>query len=265
MILFVFEGVQREPDIFKTLEQLFFTHPSGNSDEILIYPYGTSFHTLYNNLNKENISLLEHLREKAKNNKNNKLRKYYDVFLGYLESDFSEVFLFFDYDFHVKSMPLDKWNEELDKMLSMFDNETENGKLYISYPMVESIRFTKQLPDSQYYTYCVAKKDCIKIPGNPHSGFKHLASQFSYYNSLSFIQLNDNNLTDVTKNWQHLIQQNVSKANYICSGNNTMPIHKEDIAQKVIFDKQLTKFVNQTNVRVSILNAFPLFLYEYFK
>lgn len=265
MILFVFEGVNREPDIFKTLEQLFFIHPSGMNEKILTYPYGTSFHTLYNVLNKENISLLEHLRDKAKNNRNNKLRKYYDVFLEYMEMDFSEIFLFFDYDFHIKNMPLDRWNEELDRMLLMFDNETENGKMYISYPMVESIRYTKKLPDPQYYTYWVKQEDCMKVSGNPKTGFKFSAAEFSYYNGLSFIQLNDDNRTEVEENWQYLKEQNVSKANYICTGKNEMPTHKEDVAQKVIFKNQLENFVRQPNCGVSILNAFPLFLYDYFK
>lgn len=264
MILFVFEGANREPDIFKTLEQLFFIHPSGKVDEILVYPYGTSFHSLYNALKADDISLLEHLREKAKNNKNIDLKKYYDVFLTHLEKDFSEIFLFFDYDFHIKNLPLDKWNEELDKMLSMFDNETENGKMYISYPMVESIRYTKKLPDPQYYSYWVKQEDCMKIPGNPKSGFKFSAAGFSYYGGLSFIQLSDGNRTEVEKNWQYLKEQNVSKANYICTGRNEMPAQKEDVAQKLIFEKQLEKFVHQPNCGVSILNAFPLFLYEYF-
>lgn len=38
-----------------------------------------------------------------------------------------------------------------------------------------------------------------------------------------------------------------------------------DVAQKQIFESQLQKHVNTDNVEVAILNAFPLFLYEYFK
>ena len=40
---------------------------------------------------------------------------------------------------------------------------------------------------------------------------------------------------------------------------------KDDVAQKQIFGSQLQKHVNTDNVEVAILNAFPLFLYEYFK
>lgn len=265
MLLFVFEGADREPNIFKTIEQLYFIHPSGKRDEIVTYTYGTSFRTLYKKLCEENDSLLEHLRDNARKNKNTKLRENYEVFLKYSEKDFSEIFLFFDYDFHNKRMNLDHWNADLKGMLSMFDNETENGKLYVSYPMMESIRYTKKLPDKLYYTYCINREDCIKQKGNPESGFKYLAAEFSEYQGLSFIQLNDNGCMEVEWNWELLIQQNVSKANYICTGKNVMPEKKEDVGQKLIFENQVEKYVHQADCSVSILNAFPLFLYEYFK
>lgn len=264
MLLFVFEGAEREPAIFNTLEQLFFIHPSGKRDEIVTYTYGTSFHSLYKTLHDEEIGLLEHLREKAASNKNEKLRENYDIFLKYREKDFSEIFLFFDYDFHVR-MNLEQWNSNLHEMLTLFDNETENGKLYISYPMMESIRYTKILPDANYHTYCVKREDCPKISGNPKSGFKFLASDFSDYKGLAFIQLDGNNYNDIKQNWQHLKNQNVSKANFICTGRNEMPQKKEDVAQGIIFANQLAKYVNTDECCVSILNAFPLFLYEYFK
>jgi len=51
---------------------------------------------------------------------------------------------------------------------------------------------------------------------------------------------------------------------YIVNNQNTYPLHKEDINQKNIFDSQLSKFVN-ANETVSILNSFPIFIYEYLK
>ena len=47
-------------------------------------------------------------------------------------------------------------NEKIKEMLELFDNETEKGKLYINYPMVESIRyFKKELPDEDYIDHQV--------------------------------------------------------------------------------------------------------------
>ena len=62
-------------------------------------------------------------------------------------------------------------------MLETFDNETEYGKLYIDYPMVESIRYTKFLPDANYWTYTISRTDCNR--------FKGLSAEFSAANSTS--------------------------------------------------------------------------------
>ena len=53
-----------------------------------------------------------------------------------LDTLFSQVFLFFDYDFQNR-IGTQKVNNILDEMLDFFDDETENGKLYINYPMIE--------------------------------------------------------------------------------------------------------------------------------
>ena len=55
---------------------------------------------------------------------------------------------------------------------------------------------------------------------------------------------------------------NVSKANYICTGENVMPAVKNAIAQDKIFEAQLQNYINKPVPSVAILNAFP-FLYLY--
>lgn len=206
------------------------------------------------------MDLLEHLRDKACYNKNAKLKANYDKFLQYREKDFSEIFLFFDYDFHFKNMKLENWNEHLKTMLDFFNEETDNGKLYINYPMVESIRYTKQLPDANYHSYTVKRSDCCK--------FKNMASSFSEYTGLAFIQLTDAMDNDgkkaIKQNWEYLIQQNVAKANCLCFGKNDYPTKKVELSQMKIFLSQLKDYVYKEECCVSILNAFPLFLYDYF-
>ena len=58
--------------------------------------------------------------------------------------------------------------------------------------------------------------------------------------------------------------QNVSKANYICNGNNTIPAKKEDIAQNKLFATMKQKYVD-INQTAAILNSFPIFRFEYLK
>ena len=59
---------------------------------------------------------------------------------GLSRDDFSEVYLFFDYDMHQTNLGKEDDADAVKQMLESFDNETVNGKLYISYPMVEALR-----------------------------------------------------------------------------------------------------------------------------
>ena len=258
MILFVFEGKEREVDIFKALKELYFS-----DDEVIVeFTYNTGFHTLYRNLKKNDMSLFRVLQEASKKRKDDKLG-------AYDEDDFSEVFLVFDYDFHNKSIPLDQWNKNLGEMLDYFNDETRNGKMYVNYPMVESIRYTKLLPDQDYYKYTIRRDECVKVKGDPKSGFKCKAADFSAYKGLDFIQITDTKTAeerdDVRRNWNYLKRQNVAKAHYLCAGRNTYPRKKVIFPQAAIFEKQCKKYVNTKACCVSILNAFPIFLYDYFK
>lgn len=76
--------------------------------------------------------IIEVLRES-----NKKIREQLE---GLSRDDFSEVFLFFDYDVHQTNLGKADDGDVINQMLESFDNETENGKLYISYPMVEALR-----------------------------------------------------------------------------------------------------------------------------
>ena len=46
-------------------------------------------------------------------------------------ADISEIYLFFDYDFHNRNLSLEEINRQVKEMLETFNNETEYGKLYI--------------------------------------------------------------------------------------------------------------------------------------
>ena len=58
---------------------------------------------------------------------------------GVKSSDFSEIYLFFDYDFQNTNLTLEEMNRRLQEMLEMFDDETDNGKLYINYPWLNQL------------------------------------------------------------------------------------------------------------------------------
>ena len=255
MILFVFEGKKREPDIFKTLEFLFFP-----KEQNIVYSFGNNLYELYRQLQELDGAgdIVSLLREINKGNPDNPFDE--DV----KSSDFSEIFLFFDYDFQNKFLTLEQMNQQVTEMLDVFDDETENGKLYINYPMLEAIRYTKALPDEQYVTYTVSRTDCCV------KGFKNLVQRFSAYGSLDFIVLDLRRKPSTIKkveiehNWELLKIQSVSKANLLCNEVTGFPSDKDSISQGKVFQAQLSKHILPKD-EVAILCAFPIFIFDYFK
>ena len=251
MILFVFEGAD-EKSLFNTLLSLYFP----KDVEKAICLYNNNIYNLYKEIKSFGGAgdLVSILTDRYRNKEDN-------PFENRRRSDFSEIYLFFDYDFQNKNIPLEEINFQLNEMLDFFSDETDNGKLYINYPMIESIRYTKELPDKDYFRYTVSRTDCCH--------FKNIASCFSAYKSLDFIILpankdsKDGQKLKLMKNWECLKNMNVCKAHYICKGSNGFPKDIEDISQSSIFSNQLSKYVIPTD-SISILNSFPIFLWEYF-
>lgn len=261
MILFVFEGRKTEPSLFKTLEYLYFKNPN----EQKICCFGYNIYELYRLMNESDFTedIVTVIKRKLESRNEKPIPEDLSI------TDFSEVYLFFDYDFQNKNLELEKLNFQLQEMLDFFSDETDNGKLYVNYPMVESIKCTQKLPDEHCFEYKVTKDDCLD--------FKNYVSKtFSFYKSSDFMQFSidkkSNGLRSITKdrekivreNWIYLKEQNVKKANYICNDDYSYPENKILISQKNILNSQLEKYVLPHN-EVAILNAFPLFLYEYFK
>lgn len=283
MILFVFEGETTEPLLYTTMKYLFM--PKEKND--IICSYKSNIYSLYNKMisngnfddTENDVSIIPLLQEHLRNN-------------GELDhpllsitrwSDISEIFLFFDYDCQNKnpdgSYSLDDNNTHIQEMLSFFNNETSAGKLYINYPMVESIRYTKQLQDSNYGTYTIAIDKC------PDKYFKKEVDNFSYYKSFDFLtigflsslrkalKLSNSDIKktklrsfwkqrrDRKHNWELLIKQNVEKLFDITNNDKTQIYKRIEIKQDELFQKQKDDYV--TKQLVSVICSIPLFLYDY--
>jgi len=262
MILFVFEG-DRECPIFSSIQHLFFP----KEIEPFICVYKSNIYSLYSHIKsydliggQEEVNTVTVLNEILIKQGNNELS---DI----SPSQISEIFLFFDYDFHHNRGTLEENNCHLKDLLDYFNEETDAGKLYINYPMVESLRYTKTLPDKDYVNYTIKRTECRE--------FKRIASEFSSYSSFDHLVSSKNsneseykkNIHEISarQNWLHLIKMNVCKANHLCHGSNSLPDDKSAINQSLIFDAQLLKHVLTSECRVSILNAFPIFIYEYLR
>ena len=128
---FIVEGEVREPQIIDNISKVFFAH--GNF-KIITLPAEENIYMLWKKLKADDFDtdIIEVLRES-----NDVIREQLE---GLSRDDFSEVYLFFDYDMHQTNLGKEDDADAVDQMLESFDNETENGKLYISYPMVEALR-----------------------------------------------------------------------------------------------------------------------------
>lgn len=265
MILFVFEGDRREIEVFKTLETLYFP----TKLDSIICSFGNDIYELYRTLTDGQDSLLyckdlvSVLRERDSQKEDNPFSRITD------SSQISEVYLFFDYDIHnqneFQSFSMGAMNRQIAQMLDFFSDETDQGKLYINYPMVESIRYTKKLPDGNFWKYDV---DLEKV-----GSFKEDVDTFSYYKNNDFMsfrlrhgeitQSSLSKMDSIRENWMALNCQNIMKANYICCEQNKMPESKTLIAQEKVFASHLCRYFPKG--KVPVLSSFPLFLYEYFE
>ena len=283
MILFVFEGEATEPLLYSSIKHLFM--PKEKND--IICSYKSNIYSLYNRMlangyfdDAENdvsiVPLLQtHLRKQRElNHPLLKIKRWAEI---------SEVFLFFDYDCQNKNSngtySLGDNNRQIQEMLSFFNNETSAGKLYINYPMIESIRYTKKLPDSAFGTYTAPLTEC------PDAVFKNKVDAFSFYKSFDFLTLNFlDSLRDVMNlaeaksrklklrsfwkqrkkrkdNWKMLIKQNVEKLFEITNADKTEIHSKQEITQEKLFEVQRKDFVSKQII--SIICSLPLFLYDY--
>lgn len=240
-IAVIYEGEDTEPRLFENIENKFFRD---GQFTLIHFPAAENIHMLAQRIkDDEYLDIIEVIREH-----NATAAKKLD---GYTKDDFEGVYLFFDLD------PQDRGNyneENLDMMLSVFDNETGNGKLYISYPMVEAIR------DLKFNDNC--NRRCTHdIWGGQH--YKAVVSDVTEFTDFKSYDYNK---------WKPILQHAVKKANCIVFENDlencgtlyTIPdrnVFIDRLSQKEIYWAQQRKFIS--NGKVAILSSVPLFLLEY--
>lgn len=129
--LFIVEGEDRDYRFINKMADQFF---KGKYDtRVFVLPANMNIYMLFNLMKEDsfNTDVLEVLRENIANT---------DELENINRQQISEIYLFFDYDCHQENLPNGVGGERaLNDMIDAFDNETENGKLYISYPMVEAL------------------------------------------------------------------------------------------------------------------------------
>ncbi len=234
---FIVEGEAREPQIIDNISKVFFSH--GNF-KIITLPAGENIYMLWKKLKTDDFDtdIIEVLRES-----NDDISKQLD---GLSREDFSEVYLFFDYDVHQTNLGREYDVDVVKQMLESFDNETENGKLYISYPMVEALRDYKPGICGDR-TNCFVKITDIKEYKNA-SAVRAVYPHFKEYDY---------------EIWKDIIDIFVMRVSCLFGVGDTLEY--ENYSRKINPYEVYVLEENEIQVEgVFVLSAFPEFLLDYF-
>lgn len=239
-VIIIYEGERTEENLFKSISRHFFE----NRADILIVmlPAAANLYMLWSKLREDNFETDVVGVLKEMNGAVSERLKNIEV------TDFSEIYLFFDYDGQQNNIP-QKWADKdvLKEMLETFNNETELGKLYISYPMVEALKEIS-VAERDYKTFYLSLEECKNykeaVGGMPdYADFRHISKEMWYI------------ACDASRRRASVIVSYKEEENY----QNFI----ENMSQEKIYEAQRDRFIQENKV-IGILSAIPLFLIEYY-
>ncbi len=234
---FIVEGEAREPLIIDNISQVFFKHANF---KIITLPAGQNIYMLWKKLKEDDFDtdIIEVLREEHEELK--------EQLEGISREDFSEVYLFFDYDGHQNNLSEEDDADVLEQMLVSFDNETENGKLYISYPMVEALRDFEE-------GKCGKEGQCF-VPIAEIGNYKFVSAERSFHPGFKDY--------DITV-WKSLIEVFAMRLSCLVDSDSTITYEQYADAVSPVAIYRMEEEEIQVQ-RVFVLSAFPEFLLDYF-
>lgn len=148
---------------------------------------------------------------------------------------FSSIYLIFDYEPNYQKYS----DQTVRDLINTFNNETENGKLYINYPMFESFYHIKSIPDNEY------KNRTISLNLSHSDVYKAIVNRETIFKK-----------NKISKRIiKYIIKINYEKAVALC----------EVDSQNIDYMKLLNKQINIKNEKseTHILCTFPLIAIDY--
>lgn len=236
--LFIVEGENREKNIFEAMKKFF----SWGEIKVVVLPAEQNIYMLWESMKKDDFQtdILEVIKEKVDPS------KYGLDNIGV--NDVDEIYLFFDYDAHHGNISDGTLTADIIKeMLDTFSNETELGKLYISYPMIEALRDWNE-------DNCLAYTGCVCNIVN-----------FNHYKQISGDNnINANIMKYSSTEWHEVIKIYVLRISCLFDLGRvpTYQEYRNKVNPKTIFEQQMAKYVFKD--KIFILSAIPEFLLEYF-
>ncbi len=179
-VLFIVEGEREEVRFIQRLFETCF-----KTKGYQIYSYSTNIHVLsqllyndYPDFDDGGMDIQLALKSKEKDEERRRV----------LEEKYTDIFMIFDFDPHHKIPHFDT----IRRMVKYFNDSTNQGKLFINYPMMESYKHFKRLPDDEFEERIIKAgeiKDYKEIV-DKNSSFRNL-DLFTYaeYYSMAVHQL----------------------------------------------------------------------------
>lgn len=275
-IAIIVEGARAEPPFFNSLQKFFFsgTEEAENiSLEIIQFPFCGNVYNFYDLLVQEELMeegatslsvdtiplLQERVRRFRQLGKRGELLpgladRDIDRLLSYKRADFAQLFLFFD----IEQQDPRKDKDEIIRLLtSVFSNETDNGKLYINYPMVEALKDINK--DDVCYLNCL-------VPISDVPRYKEKVGEKSGF-------------TDVRKygkdTWRLFCKRAVQRVSCLCMEgcpldealkrvpHMSFQDYRKLGSQDAIYLRQFKNHIS-TKSEVMVLSSIPLFLLDYY-
>ena len=205
-ILFIVEGFRDRTYVKSIVNEM--------GLDVQVFPVQANIHMLYSQLEKEDfqLNIVDTLLELNGVNQDDK-----EMLMR--EAPFVYTYLLFDMDPHHSDRPIDENIINIERMLDFFTDETDNtiGKLYINYPMIESLWDYKKDDYEEYKDRMVAAEDVKE------------------YKTLVGERGNSQNPSKYTLSlYKDLCLLNVKKAEYIVNNDwskPSYPIYLSDLSQ----------------------------------
>lgn len=236
-ILVIVEGERKELRLINRLKDIFLPQ------NISIASYGTSLYQLYDYLedycefNFEDLDILLALRAHESNEEK---RAVFD-------QKYTDVLLIFDFDPQDDKFDINK----IKKLMSYFNDSTENGKLYINYPMLES-----------FYHLGKIREICIDERFKD-SKFTLEELQKHQYKKRAVNEGTDLDVGRMPKEMiENIMYQQACKANYILEENYEVLQDYNQEKMLMILDKQ-NNMLEQTG-EAYVLNTCSFFVLEFY-
>ena len=231
-ILLIIEGEIDEKKYFDRLGELFFDKKA----KLVFHSFKSNIYSLYHAIKDlEYTETLDVIRQ---------ISKPEDI-KHFINLKIAEIYLIFDFD---PQEPAYK-SDILEDMLETFSNETNYGKLYINYPMFESLKDHNNFNLDDYIHRSISPADCSSRV------YKELVLERGYKKQIS---------SYTQRHFRKLCKINLIKGNYMIFNEAVLPDYHN--YQKNMIRNIATKQMNAVKLKedIQIINTSVFFLLDYF-